>query len=172
MACIMEPKVGSNGELLKWDPTQIPSTKPFINIVTSATEPMSSFDNVNFVKTKSLIYSPFHKESRNVNFEIGYSKESTWLEYLNSKWMEYSNFFIGGFFEAVYVSKEKGLDTTYAQIDAKLIDYDVRFRVSNSTTQSNPSVTSSDNVFARKRNISSTPTSSPKLSKPIAVGNS
>src|SRR5688572_5535767 len=113
MACIIEPKIGSDGNYVKWDPTQIISTKPFVNIVTSASEPMITFDSMNFVKTKSLIYSPFHQEARHVNFEIGYAKNATWLEYLNDKWTQYANFFVGGFLEAIYSSKEKGLNTTY-----------------------------------------------------------
>ena len=123
MAIIIEPKTGPNSDHLKWNPAQIPLTKPFINIITSASEPMSTFDNVNFVKTKSLIYFPFHKEAQSVNFEIGYAKEATWLEYLNDRWMEYTNFFVGDFLEAIYCLKEKGSDVTYTQINAKFIDY-------------------------------------------------
>ena len=165
MACIMDPKVGPNGEHLKWEPTEIPSTKPFVNIVTTASEPMLTFDSMNFVKMKSLIYSPFHKEARYVNFEIGYARDATWLEYLNNRWTEYANFFVGGFLEAIYSSGEKGTTTTYAQINAKMVDYDTRLKTSNSNVQS-PVVSpnSSTNVFARKRTSNSLP-SSPKSSK-------
>jgi hypothetical protein len=171
MACILEPKLGSNGEALKWDPLEIPSTKPFVHIVTSASEPMSTFDNMNFVKTRSLIYSPFHKEARYVNFELGYAKDATWLEYLNNKWTDYVNFFVGGFLEGIYSLKEKGSTTVYTQINAKLADYDVRFRTSPSSSYSSiasPS-TSKENVFIRKRtNPSSTPTS-PMSSKSVTL---
>jgi hypothetical protein len=132
----MEPKMGPSGEYLKWEPTQIPSTKPFVNISTTAQEPLSTYENTNFVKTKSLIYSPFHPAARYVNFEIGYSKEAKWLDSINDKWTDYSSFFVSGFFEATYSANDK----IYAQIDAKVIDYDVRFRHQNN--QSNQSVTS------------------------------
>jgi len=123
----MEPKVGPNGERLKWEPMQIPSTKPFVNISTSANEPLTTYENMNFVKTRSLIYSPFHQVARYINFEVGYSKDAKWFDSINEKWNEYANFFIGGFLEAIYSDNDK----MYAQIDAKLIDYDVRFRSQN-----------------------------------------
>src|SRR6266487_2242258 len=106
MATIMEPKIGPNGERVPWDPAKIPSTKPFVNITTTAYEPLTSLDDINFVKTQSSIYSSFHKNARTINFEIGYSKEAKWLETLNNKWMEYSNFYVGGFLEEVYSVKE------------------------------------------------------------------
>ena len=86
MACKIEPKLGQDGQLAKWDPKQIPSTKPFVRIVTSAYEPVTTIDNMRFVKTRSLIYIPFHKEARYVNFEIGYPKEAKWLEFVTEKW--------------------------------------------------------------------------------------
>ncbi|PKC53070.1 hypothetical protein RhiirA1_404546, partial [Rhizophagus irregularis] len=72
------------------------------------------------VKTRSLIYSPFHQTTRYINFEVGYSKDVRWLDSLNDKWNDYANFFVGGFLEVIYSTN----DRTYAQIDAKLIDYD------------------------------------------------
>src|SRR5947207_220220 len=128
MACKIEPKLNQDGEPIKWDPEQIPGTKPFVKIVTSAYEKVATFDNMRFVKTRSLIYTPFHKEARYVNFEIGYSEEAKWLEYLNDKWAEYANFFVAGFFEGIYTSTEKGSMITLVQVNAKIIDYDVRFR--------------------------------------------
>lgn len=156
MACVLEPRLGPNGERLKWEPEKIPSTKPFVHITTSAYEPLSTSNNMNFIKTKSLIYSPFHSVARYIHFEIGYSSESKWLEYLFDKWNEFANFFVAGFLEAIYTDGS----TTYVQIDAKLIDYDIRFRTSasnNNNYQSSPqrSVT---NAFAQKRN-KSTPNS-------------
>src|ERR1051325_824940 len=127
MASKFEPRLGQNNEPLEWDPSQIPSTKPFVNIVTSAYEQVTSFDKLNFVKTRSLIYTAFHKEARYINFEIGYSK-TKWFEAINEKWLSYANFFVSGFFEAVYTAIESGNTITYVQIDAKIIDYDARFR--------------------------------------------
>ncbi|GBC40549.2 hypothetical protein GLOIN_2v1884965 [Rhizophagus irregularis DAOM 181602=DAOM 197198] len=128
---------------------------PFVHITTSACEPLSTSNNMNFVKTKSLIYSPFHSAARYINFEIGYSSESKWLEYLSDKWSEFANFFVAGFLEAIYTDGS----TTYVQIDAKLIDYDVRFRTSTSSNNYQPSPQrSTTNAFAQRRN-KSTPNS-------------
>jgi hypothetical protein len=121
--------------------------------VTSAYEPMTTFDSMRFVKTRSLIYTPFHKEARYINFEVGYSKESKWLEFVNDKWTNYANFFIAGFYEAAYTTYEKDLPVTYVQIEAKVIDYDARFRNQNSSLEnlvSSPT-SPSTNVFAQKR---------------------
>ena len=71
----MEPKIGPNGEHLKWEPMRIPAIKPFANISISAEEPLSTDETMNFVKTKSLIYSLFHSPSCYINFEVGYSKD-------------------------------------------------------------------------------------------------
>ena len=148
MACILDPKTTQSGEILKWDPAQIPSTKPFVHIVASASGSLITQDNMNFVKTKSLIYSPFHPSSRYVNFEIGYSKDAKWLDYLNDKWNDYANFFVGGFLEAIYSDDS----TVYAQIDAKSIDFDVRFRTPTTTTSSiTSSPKSPTNAFAQRR---------------------
>ncbi|UZO05550.1 uncharacterized protein OCT59_025897 [Rhizophagus irregularis] len=150
-ACVLEPQLGRNGERLKWEPEKIPSTKPFVHITTSACEPLSTSNNMNFVKTKSLIYSPFHSAARYINFEIGYSSESKWLEYLSDKWSEFANFFVAGFLEAIYTDGS----TTYVQIDAKLIDYDVRFCTSTSSNNYQPSPQrSTTNTFAQRRNKS------------------
>ena len=62
MACILEPKIGQDGEILKWDPAEIPSTKPFINIATTPSETLSTHGDMNFVKTCSQIYSIFHEK--------------------------------------------------------------------------------------------------------------
>ncbi|RIA97524.1 hypothetical protein C1645_813931 [Glomus cerebriforme] len=160
MARVIEPKIGPNGEYLKWEPTEIISTKPFVNISTTATEPLSTFENMNFVKTRSLIYTPFHSTAKYVNFEIGYQKDSKWLESITEKWKDYASFFVGGFIEAIYTSDKQ----TYIQIDAKLIDYDIRFHQSNTSNQSITSPTNqSISVFAMRRNKSASP-STPKLS--------
>jgi|ERR1051325_2243185 hypothetical protein len=160
MACKIEPR-NKDGELVNWDPSQIPPSKPFVKIVTSAYEQMTTFNDMRFIKTRSLIYTPFHKESRYVNFEIGYSKEAKWLDFVSDKWANFANFFVAGFFEAVYTATEKGLPVTYVQIDAKIIDYDARFRQSNTPTANNLSISPSTppNVFAQRRNANtSTPT--------------
>lgn len=165
MASKVEPKLNQNGVPIKWDPSNIPSTKPFVNFVTSAYEQMTTFDNMRFVKTRSLIYTPFHKEPRYVNFEIGYCKDSKWLEFANDKWMNFANFFISGYFEAVYTVQEKGSSVTYAQIEAKSIDYDPRFRNSSSPLEVSSSfspTSSSTNIFAQKRNKSSSAPHTPE----------
>lgn len=161
MAIIMYPKLGENGEHLKWNPTTIPPSKPFVNIVTSACEPVSTDSDMYFIKTKSLVYSPFHKESRYINFEVGYNKNAKWLDHIHDKWAEYANFFIAGFLEAIYSTGDK----VYTQIDAKLIDFDVRFRHPN--TPGRPLISpnrSSNNAFAQRRNhpISDNSPSTPK----------
>ena len=149
MACVFDPKTNPSGEVLKWDP---PHTKPFVHFVTSASEPLTTQNNVNFVKTKSLIYSAFHPTARYINFDVGYSKDAKWLDSLNDKWSDYANFFVGGFLEAIYSINEKGLNTVYIQIDAKFIDYDIRFRTSTSNFQSvTPSPKPSTNAFAARR---------------------
>ncbi len=129
MACILDRKTSPSGKILEWVPEQIPSTKPFIHIVTSPSEPLTTQDNMNFVKTKTLIYSAFHQTARYINFEVGYPTDAKWFEFLSDKWNDFSNFFVGGFFEAVYTTTEKSSSTTatYIQVDAKSIDYDTRF---------------------------------------------
>lgn len=56
MASKIVPKLNQNGQPVKWEPSQIPSTKLFVNIVTLAYEPITTFDNMRFVKIRSLIY--------------------------------------------------------------------------------------------------------------------
>ena len=165
MACKIEPR-NKDSELVNWDPSQIPPSKPFVKIVTSAYEQMTTFNDMRFIKTRSPIYTPFHKESRYVNFEIGYSKEAKWLDFVSDKWANFANFFVAGFFEAVYTATEKGSPVTYMQIDAKIIDYDPRFRHSNSPAANNLAASPStpSNVFAQRRNeMSSTNTSTPTI---------
>src|SRR5579859_5254934 len=117
---------------------------------------MVIFKNIRFVKTRSSVYTPFHKEARNINFEIGYSKESKWLDYLDNKWNNYESFFITGFFEGIYTAtNEKGPIITYIQVEAKLVDFDVKYRTNISTPKSNQS-SSSQNIFARRRSQGST----------------
>jgi len=154
MASKIEPGLNQEGNPINWDPERIPAAKPFVKLTTSAYEPVTTFDNMRFVKTKSLIYTPFHKEARYVNFEIGYSKEAKWLEFLNDKWLDYANFFVGGFFEGIYTVSEKGVTTTLVQIEAKIIDCDTRFRHPSSSKHSVSSPTSSPstNIFAQRRN--------------------
>jgi hypothetical protein len=126
--------------------------KPFVHFITSASEPLTAQDDMNFVKTKSLIYSSFHKTARYVDFEVGYPKDAKWFDSLSDKWTEYSNFYVGGFLEAIYSPDPS---TTYIQVDAKMIDYDTRFRSSNTSTPNNQSPASSQkspmNAFAQRR---------------------
>ena len=151
MACILEPKIGQDGEILKWDPAEIPSTKPFINIATTPSETLSTHGDMNFVKTRSLIYSTFHEKARNINFDVGYSNKSKWLESLKDKWNSFANFFIAGFLENIYVNEKES--ESYVQINAKLIDYDIRFR--NQNNNSSPSTSKSTsvitNAFSQRR---------------------
>ena len=109
MACVLEPRIDNDGIALEWDPNQIPATKPFINIATSAYGRLSTYDSMNFIKTQSLIYSSFHQTPQYVNFDIGYTKDAKYLECLKDKWNDYANFFIGGFIEAIYSAEEKVL---------------------------------------------------------------
>lgn len=148
MASVIKPQLDENGECLKWEPANIPSNKPFLNITTSAYNLLTSTDVMNFIKTKTLVYSPFHPEARYVHFEIGYSKESKWLNHLADKWNEFANFFVAGFFEAVYTTNE----VTYVQVDAKLIDYDTRFRNPSHKPVPTASKSPSANAFAQRRN--------------------
>src|SRR5256884_7762888 len=46
---------------------------------------------------------------------------------------------------------EKGSDTTYAQINAKLVDYDVRFRNQSNSPQSSKSPSVTTNAFSQRR---------------------
>ncbi|GBC20558.2 hypothetical protein GLOIN_2v1797865 [Rhizophagus irregularis DAOM 181602=DAOM 197198] len=79
-----------------------------------------------------------------------YSKDVRWLDSLNDKWNDYANFFVGGFLEVIYSIN----DRTYAQIDAKLIDYDVRFRHLNHQTSITTTPRKQVNTFALRRNES------------------
>lgn len=172
MACKIPPRSNQNDELVNWEPSQIPPSKPFVKIVTAAYEKATTLDNMRFVKTRSHIYTPFHKEARSVNFEIGYSKESKWLEFVSDKWTSFANFFVVGFLEAIYTKTEKGLPVTYVQINAKIIDYDPRFR-HQSTPANNLSVspsTPSTNIFAQRRNETSSG-NSPHTPKPTISRN-
>ena len=109
---------------------------------------------MNFIKARSSIYSSFHKNVRLINFEIGYSKTSKWFESLKDKWAEYTNFYIGGFLEAIYLSNEKDSETTTAQIDAKIIDYDTKSRQQSTSTYNSQSMSSKsiNNAFTKKKN--------------------
>ena len=49
------------------------------------------------------------------------------------------------------LDKRKGSDTTYAQINAKLVDYDVRFRNQSNFPQSSKSPSVTTNAFSQKR---------------------
>ncbi|RIA81059.1 hypothetical protein C1645_837591 [Glomus cerebriforme] len=88
IATIMEPKIDLNGKMIPWEPTNIPSSKPFINISTTVCKLMTLLEDMNFVKTQSSIYSSFHKNICTISFNIGYSKEAKWFEILNDKWNE------------------------------------------------------------------------------------
>jgi len=86
---------------------------------------------------------------------VGYPTDAKWFEFLSDKWNDFSNFFVGGFFEAVYTTTEKSSSTTatYIQVDAKSIDYDTRFRAANTSTSNEKSALSSQksNAFAQRR---------------------
>lgn len=154
MACILDPKIDSNGQHLEWDPATIPSTKPFMHICTTFVPlHMTSFEDMNFVKTRSSIFSSFHKDTHSVHFEIGYSKSSKWFESIKDKWNKYTNFYIGEFLEAVYLSSEKNTETTYAQVDVKIIDFDVKSSQQNTSTFSpqSTSMKSVNNTFTKRR---------------------
>ncbi|CAB4482682.1 unnamed protein product [Rhizophagus irregularis] len=171
MANVIEPKLGRDNEPLEWDPLKIPATKPFIRIATSAYEPVTIFNNMKFVKTRSLIYTPFHKEARYINFEVGYPKDAKWFDYLNDKWASYANFFVAGFFEGMYSTIENASTATYAQIDAKIIDYDARFRhpSSDNRPSSSPVASPSTNIFAQRRNRFSSESSITKNDSIITI---
>ncbi|GBC04010.1 hypothetical protein RclHR1_05470001 [Rhizophagus clarus] len=163
MACIIDPKLDQNNQPIPWDPMQIPSTKPFVNIATTAYEPLITVDNMKLVKTSTSIYSSFHKNARKINFEIGYSKDATWFDSVSEKWLDYAYFFVGGFYEATYSTNEK---ETFTQVDAKIIDYDARFKQANTLSQiskSSNSPNSLTNVFAQRRSASSTPQTPQKI---------
>lgn len=72
MASLIEPRLDQDNKPIEWDPSNIISTKLFIRITTSAYEPVTTFNMMKFIKTHSLVYTPFHKEARYFNFEIGY----------------------------------------------------------------------------------------------------
>lgn len=158
MACILEAKIDSKGQRLEWDPATIPATKPFVHICTTPYDSFTSFEDMNFVKTRSSIFSSFHKDTRSVNFEIGYSKSSKWFESLKDKWTKYTNFYVGGFLEAIYSSNEKNTEITYAQVDAKIIDFDIKSSQQNASTFSLQSASpkSINNAFTKRRSQSLT----------------
>jgi len=135
MACVMDLKLNQHGEAIPWDPAQIPPTKPFVNIATTAHEPLSTTGDMKFIKTNSSIYSSFHKNTCRINFEIGYSKNATWFDSLSEKWSEYVYFFVGGFYEETYSTDEIDPSAMLTQIDARIIDYDARFRQANTLPQ-------------------------------------
>ncbi|PKC00367.1 hypothetical protein RhiirA5_428290 [Rhizophagus irregularis] len=135
MACILDSKIDSNGQHLEWDPATIPSTKPFMHICTT------------FVPLH--VRKVFHTHS--VHFEIGYSKSSKWFESIKDKWNKYTNFYIGEFLEAVYLSSEKNTETTYAQVDVKIIDFDVKSSQQNTSTFS-PQSTSMKSILTSNIN--------------------
>lgn len=153
MACILDPKIDSNGQHLEWAPATIPFTKPFMHICTIPYDSLTSFEDMNFVKTRSSIFSSFHKDTRSVHFEIGYSKSSKWFESIKDKWNKYTNFYIKEFLEAVYLSSEKNTETTYAQVDVKIIDFDVKSSQQNTSTFSpqSTSTKSVNNAFTKRR---------------------
>ncbi|RIA83471.1 hypothetical protein C1645_459709 [Glomus cerebriforme] len=113
MTTIMEPKIDLNGKMIPWELTSISSSKPFINISTTAYEPITSLEDMNFVKTQSFIYFLFYKNTRTISFDIGYSKEAKWFEIFNDKQNEYSNFNIGEFLEEIYSINENNRSYLY-----------------------------------------------------------
>src|ERR1044072_829213 len=119
MASIIDPKISPSGEVLHWDHTQVPCTNPFVHIVTSPSGTLITEDDMNFIKTKSLVYTVFHQNARYINFEIGYQKDAKWFDFLKDKWANFANFFIGGFLEAVYSTVEKDSNVVYIQVNAR-----------------------------------------------------
>lgn len=154
MAQIIDPKKDLSDEIIKWEPGNIPCSKPFIHIVTSPSGSLTTQDEMNFIKTKSLIYSIFHTKAQYVHFELGYPKNAKWFEFLKDKWGDYSIFFISGYIEAIYPINEKDSKIMHIQVDAKTIDFDVRFRASTISSSSPSSLSSpkSTNAFAIRRN--------------------
>src|SRR3954462_6876811 len=175
MATLIEPTIDSHNKKVSWDPTSIPPSKPFVNISTTPSDPLTTLEDVNFIKTLSSVYSSFHKTTRTVNFDIGYSKEAKWLETLNDKWSAYSNFYVAGFLEEIYVINENNTNNSagiaYAQINARIIDYDPRFRHSKSLTSNTPSTTSpkSTSTFAKRRVTASTTTKSKTITSQSSI---
>ena len=165
MAIIMEPRVDSNNRKVPWDPTNIPPLKPFVNISTTPSDSITPLEEMNFIKTQSSIYFPFHKTTRTVNFDIGYSNKAKWFETLNDKWDEYSNFYIAGFLEEIYStnSTNSGTEISYAQINARIIDYDPRFHHSKTSTSSTTSPKSTGTFAKRRLTASTTMKSKPPL---------
>ncbi len=168
MACVMDLKLNQHGEAIPWDPAQIPSTKPFVNIATTAHEPLSTTGDMKFIKTNSSIYSSFHKNTRRINFEIGYSKNATWFDSLSEKWSEYVYFFVGGFYEETYSTDEIDPSAMLTQIDARIIDYDARFRQANTLPQpkSSTSLNPLTSAFAQQRSASSSAPQTPQQTLP------
>jgi hypothetical protein len=163
MAIIMEPRVDSNNRKVPWDPASIPPSKPFVNISTTPSDSLTPLEEMNFIKTQSSIYSSFHKTTRTVNFDVGYSNKAKWLETLNDKWSEYSNFYVAGFLEDIYSvnSTDSGTEIAYAQINARIIDYDPRFRHSKtSTSTTSPTASPKSTTFAKRRLTASSTTTS------------
>ncbi len=155
MACIIELKLNQNSESVPWNLAQISSTKPFVNIATTAYELLFTSGDMRFVKTYSSIYSSFHKNTHKVNFEIGYSKNAAQFDSLSEKWSDYVYFFVDRFYEVTYLTNENDSNTSFIQINAKLIDFDARFRQTNPSTQSFKSPSSSslmNNSFMQRRN--------------------
>ncbi|CAB5385543.1 unnamed protein product [Rhizophagus irregularis] len=133
MACILDPKIDSNGQHLEWDPATIPSTKPFMHICTTFVPlHMTSFEDMNFVKTRSSIFHLFTK------ILILFTLKLDTLKAPN---------------EAVYLSSEKNTETTYAQVDVKIIDFDVKSSQQNTSTFSpqSTSMKSVNNTFTKRR---------------------
>ena len=118
---------------------------------------------MNFIKTRSLIYSAFHPTARYINFDVGYSNESKWLEFLKDKWNSFANFFIAGFLEDIYLNEKES--ESYMQVNAKLIDYNVRFRNQNNSSQpSSKSTSIITNAFTQRKESFKTKESQPNNS--------
>jgi hypothetical protein len=172
MAIIMEPRVDSNNRKVPWDPASISPSKPFINISTTPSDSLTPFEEMNFIKTQSPIYSPFHKTTRTVHFDVGYSNKAKWLETINDKWSEYSSFYVAGFLEDIYSinSTDGDTGTAYAQINARIIDFDSRFRHGKASTSTTSFITSpkSTSTFAKRRLTAST-TTTPTTTTPTTT---
>ncbi|PKY48630.1 hypothetical protein RhiirA4_464275 [Rhizophagus irregularis] len=126
---------------LEWDLATIPSTKPFMHICTTPYDSLTSFEDMNFVKTRSSIFSSFHKDTHSVHFEIGYSKSSKWFESIKDKWNKYTNFYIGEFLEAK-ISNSQSL--TSSPVKSSTSKYKDSFVLSTSNINNNSVITIDD----------------------------
>ena len=83
MACKIELRTNQDGKFINWEPSQIPPSKPFIKIVTSAYEPITTFNDMRFIKTHSLLYIHlFTKKHDTLILRLGTPKRQNGLSLL------------------------------------------------------------------------------------------